>query len=759
MDDTNTKAKFVYKKGDQIGQYEVIGRLDLTRFGHTYLGQHIHARYTVMIEVFTPPLMNELKEVFLAQARTLRMLAHPHILYVRDAGIQDHYPFLVTDYGLYLTLRQIYPQGGVQPLVALLPHLKQIASALQYAHNSQVLHGDICPENILLDGNNSILLRGFMLEAIPQNLELLKYQKASTIYESIAYSAPEQISGKAGPASDQYSLAVLIYELLCGALPFEGSSIEIAHSQMHSLPPSMRQRVPEIPERVERAVMKALRKDPARRFPNVQAFIDTLEREQFRPVVGAVPGARPSAAQAPVKAAGMVLPRIAPQRVVPSAQPPNGVSPVQALPGVGRAPGRAPTAFQPQGIREEQHRPVSLASQGVLPAPAPLSDEPVRTTVGALPGAHPAPAPRRGDKKLSRRAFLGVGLVGLAAAGGAGGWYLLTQRLKQQTLPNITSNTPPPAKRMTIDNRNVLVFTGHLASVNSIAWSPDGKLIASASDDTYVEIFDASSGQLKVIYSGHTEEVAAVAWSPDGKLIASGGQDGTVQVWNAASKARIFTYKGHSDRVNGVSWSNDSQMIASGSDDKTVQVWTALNGALSFDFEGHTAGVLCVGWQPDNSSVASGSWDGTLRDWAIVQHGDHFNAGDQIFSYGGHGNNEVSALAWSPDGNFIASAGADQTVQISNGVDGTPRPPFFTGHESKLHVNPVLAVSWSPDGSSIASGDSDGNVYVWKTAGRKTFFIYGGHKGAINAVAWSPDGKTIASASADNTVHVWQPGA
>src|SRR6185437_13903934 len=145
--------------------------------------------------------------------------------------------------------------------------------------------------------------------------------------------------------------------------------------------------------------------------------------------------------------------------------------------------------------------------------------------------------------------------------------------------------------------------------------------------------------------------------------------------------------------------------VVSGSEDKTVQVWSAVDGTVIFNFRQHTAGVLCVGWQPGNSSVASGSWDGTLRDWATVQHGNHFNAGDQIFNYGGHGTNEVYALAWSPDGTSIASAGADQTVQISNGVDGTPKLPIFTDHRRQDHINRVFAVAWSPDGTAIASGD------------------------------------------------------
>ena len=276
-----------------------------------------------------------------------------------------------------------------------------------------------------------------------------------------------------------------------------------------------------------------------------------------------------------------------------------------------------------------------------------------------------------------------------------GGWYALSQRLAKPVPPVVLPNEIPPATQTIVNNKNVLIFTGHLASVNALTWSPDGKLIASASDDTYVQVFDAISGKRKLIYTGHSKEVTAVSWSPNGKFIASGGQDGTVQVWDATNGSRIFTYKGHTDRVNGVSWSRDSQQIVSGSEDKTVQVWNAAGGALSFNFRGHTAGVLCVGWQPNKTSVASGSWDGKRRYWATVQHGDHFDAGEQIFSYGGHGKFEVYALAWSPDGNFIASAGADQTVQISNGSDGTPRLPYFTAHQSKQHINSVRSVSWS----------------------------------------------------------------
>jgi WD40 repeat protein/serine/threonine protein kinase len=730
MDNKSKKADGVYQKGQLIGHYQIVAPLAQTPFARRYLGQQLHHRTPAVIEVLRPPLIDELRENFLTQARTLMKLEYPHILRLWDAGIENYYPFLVSDHESYLTLRHVHPRGSKLSLTRVVPHLKQLASALDYAHDQQILHGDIRPENILLDKNNNILVCGFTIQAIIQNRERLDYQRAEMIHEVIAYTAPERIQGKANPASDQYSVAIVVYELLCGETPFnKGSHIEIAHQQLHTPPPSLLHKIPGIPMSIEKVVMKALAKDPSQRFTTIQEFISALEQEQnARGRAATVYSAPPAQPTGVIAAPVMLQPA---QAAVLSSNPPSPTS--MPLP----APLFSPVSLALQDPITPMH----------LSLPIPLMQ--------AMEDSVPLPR-RRDNDTVTRRAFA-VGLVGLATLGGTGGWYLLQKRLARPAAPIIALDVVSPATPMSVNQKSALIFTGHLAAVNALAWSPDGKLLASASDDTFVQIFDANSGRRTVIYSGHTEEVAAVGWSPDGKLIASGGQDQTVQVWASTSGAKILTYKGHTDRVNAVSWSSDSRLIASGGEDKTVQVWSAVNGELAFNFLGHTAGVLCAGWQPNNSSLASGSWDGTLRDWATVQHGDHFTAGEQIFSYGGHGKNEVYALAWSPHGSFIASAGADQTVQISNGDDGTPRLPFFTDHQSKTHVNPVRSVAWSPDGNLIASGDTDGNVYVWKTAGRKTIFIYRGHKGAVNALAWSPDGKTIASASSDSTVHVWQP--
>src|SRR5258708_5408766 len=652
MDSIGRGTNAAFQKGQQVEQYQIVEVLTPTRFGHIYLGRHMHQPIQVLIEGLLPPLLDEFQEDFLKCAQMLKNLEHPHILGVRDMGVQQNYPFLVTDYLPYRTFSQVYTPKSIQPLMMVLPHLKKIASALQYAHSQHILHGDIRSENILLSANNDISLRGFLFEGIIQNRGRLNYRGAeATEHDAMIHAAPEQIQGHIGPASDQYALGVLIYELLCGEAPFTGSSVEIAFQKIHASAPSLRQKKPNlISPDVERVVMKALEKEPQKRFPDVQAFIDALEQEQNQP-----PRNRESVA--PAQPTGVIAPPLVSPLVIPltisafQAPSPNFLETPPQMPVPPTFQGVAPMRVPPPDVLpREPPRQIPHEFKKITPKQLPLPSEP------------PARRPEGGS--VTRRIFA-IGLVGIASLSGAGSWYLLSQRFSHAAPPVVSSHTGPSATQTTINNQKGLIFTGHLASVNALAWSPDGNFIASASDDTFVQVFELPTGTRRIIYKGHTEEVAAVAWSPNGHFIASAGQDQTVQVWNADSGgAPVLTYKGHTDRVNGVSWSRDSHLLVSGSDDKSVQVWQAGSGDRAFIFLGHTAGVLCVGWQPNDSSAASGSWDGTLRDWATVQHGDHFNAGDQIFKYGGHGKNEVYALGWSPDCKYIASGGADGTVQV-----------------------------------------------------------------------------------------------
>ena len=727
-----------YQKGQQIGQYQVVGQLDQGRFTGTFLGQHIHHKKQYVLDIYTQPLADELKEAFLQQAHYLEKLAHPHILQVRDAGLENRLPFLVIEYVPHITLRQVYPKDKVQPLTKFLTYLKQVGEALHYAHEKGYLHRQLRPENLLLNRNNQVLVYDFALDALVKNRKRVGQQNAQQALEAIPYTAPEQIQGKPCAASDQYSLAVIVYEWLAGNPPFQGSYVEIANQHVHTQPPALRLKVPRIASQVEKVIMRALAKEPARRHADLQTFVQALEEAYT---------------QSQVTAKNVVISEVAQTEARPASQQQIAETPTLTIVE------SVPTPSSPQIHTNVTTSPVPSLHATPPPSPSPVAGH-TNSIHGALPltptelapidpPVEHSPARREEPEPLTRRALM-TGLLGLAAAGGAiGTWYLITRKSGNTSHSVNTSSTTSRATQPQITSDGTLIYRAHPARVNSIAWSPDGKSIASASDDQLIQVFDAGTGAVKRTYSGHTGTVTSVAWSPDGARLASASEDHTVQVWDAGSGEKLTTYQGHSGIVNALSWSSDGQLIASASEDKSVQVWNSASGGLFLNYQQHSAGVLSVAWAPDGHSIASGSWDNTLQDWATVPS-DAFAVGQTIFKYGGH-TAEIYAVAWSPDGQFIASGGGDRTVLIGQGVDGVTKVKFL-GHNDAVH-----GISWSPNGKLIASCSEDGTVQIWDASSKQVRYTYRGHSRGVYSVAWSPDGRRIASSSADNTVQVWRP--
>ncbi|KAJ7114805.1 hypothetical protein C8R44DRAFT_709944 [Mycena epipterygia] len=287
------------------------------------------------------------------------------------------------------------------------------------------------------------------------------------------------------------------------------------------------------------------------------------------------------------------------------------------------------------------------------------------------------------------------------------------------------------------------VFEGHTHGVTTVAFSPHDKQIVSGSDDRTVCIWDAESGDVLQVLKGHKHRVTSVAFSPSGKLVVSGSQDNTLRVWDVESGKMVGDpYEGHTGYVFAVAFSPNSQHIVSGSLDTTVRVWDVESGkALGDPFEGHSHFVYSVAFSPDGKQIVSGSHDSTVRVW---------NAGTAVELFEGNGC-AVKSVAFSSNGKHILSGFSDQTVQILDAESGEVLGGLF----EKQGEYYTTSFAFSLDGNHVVSGSQDNNVRTWDLKNGETLGdLFEGHTHSVNSVAWSPNGKHIVSGSLDST-HIW----
>jgi eukaryotic-like serine/threonine-protein kinase len=260
--------------GRQFGNYRLLRLLGQGGFADTYLAEQIYVHTQAAVKIVQTQFGQGDQESFFNEARMIAHLNHPNIVRLIDFGVSDsrNTPYLIMEYAPNGTLRQRHPRGEVVPIERVVQYVRNIAAALQYAHAQKVIHRDVKPENMLIAANQEILLADFGIAVVQSS----RVQSLNNVAGTVSYMAPEQIQGHAVPASDQYALAVVVYEWLCGAPLFTGSYAEIAAQHTYATPQPPRQRVATISAEVEQVVLMALSKDPQWRFKSVEAFANAF---------------------------------------------------------------------------------------------------------------------------------------------------------------------------------------------------------------------------------------------------------------------------------------------------------------------------------------------------------------------------------------------------------------------------------------------------------------------------------------------------
>jgi WD40 repeat protein len=686
------------------GRYRVFHTLGQNLAGCTFLAvdeDQPSAPRCVIQQFFRPETVADSQKpqfrTFSASATALDELGkHPQIPKLLASFELDGYQYLVQEYIDGRNLATQLSEKGVFNEIHIWYLLNELLPVLQFVHDNQLIHRDIKPSNIIhrkspqtssalagkehlhpWDEQSGLLLVDFAA-AIPANSGPLK---TDMVTGSAEYAAPEQIKGEAIPSSDIYSLGVTCIHLLTGMSPFDLFDLKADDwAWRHYL------KVP-VSRRLGRILDQMVHRETSKRYRTVSAILQEMKH-------GPTP-------------VDIILSK--PQWTLGT-----WAGAVVAL--VSLVLGSRFQSPQPQAFSYQE--PATIPE--IKFNPPPMQDFKGQESI--------APIVVRTLATLDRNPVWAVAVTpnGVIVSGNNDGTIHLRNK----------------------DSGKVLkTLKGHSAPVWSVAVSPDRTMIASGSSDNTIKLWNLYTGKLVGSWDGHTNGVFSVAFSADGNTIASVGKDKTLKLWQVENGVELVdnavelaTFKELADEVESVVFSPDKTTLATGNSDGTIKLWNWQTGELKQTFTGHSEEVTSLAISPDGKTLASGSWDKTVKLWYIsVNHESPQPRLSQLPIF-----ENAFVYVDPPDFNSEIKAN-NESMQSSRSLLRTLID----------HSDPIQSLAFSPDGNKLASSDLSGTIKLWQTTTGEIAGTLKEHSTLVK-LAFNPQDQTLVSGSFDDTIKVWQ---